>query len=159
MLHQLPLGISVQPLLVVAIQRGLDGGGEGSPGELRAHSQVPSSAPSQQNLQKMPCSASSSALHCGRAVSLSHRGPPLLSLLDVPPTRPKKAPRTEGSVSSFSGASIQLDYSPSRRTRKVNLSRNHKGYNKSETTYEKLPARRVHISRTRFCIIHFDLFK
>ena len=45
-----------------------------------------------------------------------------------------------------------------RRTRKINLPVNQKGYGKPETTYEKLSARRIQICRVYFCVIHFRLF-
>ena len=53
---------------------------------------------------------------------------------------------------------LQLDWTPSRNTRKIKSRTNQKGYDKSETTVGKLPARRVQIFRARFCIIHFELF-
>ena len=48
---------------------------------------------------------------------------------------------------------LQLDRTASARTRKINLSANQKGYDKSETTYKKLWAR-----KTIFVTFNFHLF-
>ena len=48
---------------------------------------------------------------------------------------------------------LQLDRTASARTRKINLSANQKGYDKSETLYEKLSARRIQICGDYFCVI------
>ena len=53
---------------------------------------------------------------------------------------------------------LQLDCSPSRRTRNINFPTNRKGYDKSETTCEKHSARRIQICRVYFCVIDVDLF-
>ena len=52
---------------------------------------------------------------------------------------------------------IQLDWTPSRRTQKVNSPTNQKGYGNSKTTIGKLSARRIQICVVYFCVIHFWL--
>ena len=52
----------------------------------------------------------------------------------------------------------QLGCSPSRRTWKINLQKNQKGYDKCETTYGKLSTRKIQICLVHFCGINFDLF-
>ena len=47
---------------------------------------------------------------------------------------------------------IQLDWTPSRRTQKINLPANQKGYDNSETTIRKLSARRIQICFDYFCL-------
>ena len=42
-------------------------------------------------------------------------------------------------------AVLQLDWTPSAGTQKINFPANQKGHDKSETTYEKLLARRIQI--------------
>ena len=49
-------------------------------------------------------------------------------------------------------AEIQLDCQSARRTRKINFLTNQKGYDNSETTIEKLSARRVQICRAHVCL-------
>ena len=51
-----------------------------------------------------------------------------------------------------SSYNIQLDWTPSRRTQKINLPTNQKGYDNSETTVGKLSARRIQICRIYFCL-------
>ena len=53
---------------------------------------------------------------------------------------------------------LQLDWTASRRTQKVNSPVNQKGYDKSETTIRKLSARKIQICCAYFCVIHCDLF-
>ena len=52
---------------------------------------------------------------------------------------------------------VQLDFRSVRRTRKTNLPTNQKGYDDSETTLEKLMARRIQIFRVYFSVVIFDL--
>ena len=47
---------------------------------------------------------------------------------------------------------VQLDFRSVRRTRKTNLPTNQKGYDDSETTLEKLMARRIQIFRVYFSV-------
>ena len=50
---------------------------------------------------------------------------------------------------------MQLNWTPSRRTQTINPRTNQKGYDKSETTFGKLLARRIQICCVYFCVIHF----
>ena len=50
---------------------------------------------------------------------------------------------------------IQLDRTPSARTRKINLPANQIGYDKPETMYEKLLAKKIQICGDYFCVIKF----
>ena len=52
---------------------------------------------------------------------------------------------------------IQLDCRSVRRTRKINLPMNQKGYDNSETTVGKPSTRRIQIYLVYFCVIHFHL--
>ena len=47
---------------------------------------------------------------------------------------------------------LQLDFRSARHTRKINLPANQKGYDNSETTNEKLSARRIQIYPDYFCL-------
>ena len=53
---------------------------------------------------------------------------------------------------------LQLDWTPSRRTQKINLLANQKGYDKSETTYEELSARKSRSVLFIFVKFIFDIF-
>ena len=50
---------------------------------------------------------------------------------------------------------LQLDWTPSRSTRKINLPANWKGYDNSATTIGKLSTRKIQICLVQFCVIHF----
>ena len=52
---------------------------------------------------------------------------------------------------------IQLDWTSSRIWQNINLSANQKGYDESDTTGEKLSARRIQTFRVDFSVIIFDL--
>ena len=47
---------------------------------------------------------------------------------------------------------LQLDWTSNTSRQKINLPTNQKGYDKSETTDEKLSARRIQICRVYFCL-------
>ena len=50
---------------------------------------------------------------------------------------------------------LQLDWTLSRNTRKINSPTNQKGYDNSETTVGKLSARKIQIFQVHYCVIHF----
>ena len=80
----------------------------------------------------------------------------LSSSLHASSTNPVKLLSSSPDISLHTDSlSIQLDWTPSRNTRKINCRMNQKGYDNSETTVGKLSARRIQICFDYFCKIHF----